>query len=144
MNFVIFKNDKILLERKPKGKWKVPGGHIESNETPLEALRREVEEELGIAVFFPNEKQWLDDIDDCSQLLTPVASLIHNTNGDSVLQEPHKNVVYVYTVETEDDPIAKEGQEIRWFDTNEFETKNDSIIEVARKIVLKSLESSYK
>jgi 8-oxo-dGTP diphosphatase len=35
------------------GRWDLPGGHIESNETPKRALGREMREELGIALAEP-------------------------------------------------------------------------------------------
>jgi 8-oxo-dGTP diphosphatase len=50
---VIEKEGKILIARRGKYdrlayKWEFPGGKIEPGETPQEALRRELHEELGI------------------------------------------------------------------------------------------------
>ena len=49
------KSGKILIAQRPEGKpgaglWEFPGGKIEAGEGPVEALRRELAEELGIIV----------------------------------------------------------------------------------------------
>jgi 8-oxo-dGTP diphosphatase len=62
-----FKNDKeyiLLTQRKVppyKGKWCLPGGHIEKNETAVEAVRREVREETGLD-YFPQFFNYFDEI----------------------------------------------------------------------------------
>ena len=50
---IIRKENKVLLGQRPPNKslaglWEFPGGKIELGESPEEALRRELEEELGI------------------------------------------------------------------------------------------------
>jgi len=50
---VIERDGQVLIGQRPAGhrhglKWEFPGGKIEPGEAPEEALRRELEEELGI------------------------------------------------------------------------------------------------
>jgi ADP-ribose pyrophosphatase YjhB (NUDIX family) len=47
----VFENNKILLVReKEDGKWSLPGGWADQNETPSESIEREIFEESGLIV----------------------------------------------------------------------------------------------
>ena len=58
---VLLKSDQsILLGQRPEGKpyagyWEFPGGKIETGETLLDALRRELQEEINVSVNDANE-----------------------------------------------------------------------------------------
>ncbi len=53
---VLIDQGRVLLARRAAnkriapGKWHLPGGHVESGESPEEALRREIREELGVRI----------------------------------------------------------------------------------------------
>lgn len=44
---IIHRNDSVLLVQDHRGKWEMPGGKIDFNESPEDAIRRELQEELG-------------------------------------------------------------------------------------------------
>jgi len=47
---VIYRKDgQVLFVRKRNAKWNLPGGRVEPDETPLQAARREMAEETGLA-----------------------------------------------------------------------------------------------
>ena len=57
---LIWKNGKILVCQRTRHqamplKWEFPGGKIEEGEQPRDALRRELDEELGIAAVVGDE-----------------------------------------------------------------------------------------
>ncbi len=57
---LIWENGKVLVCQRTRHqtmplKWEFPGGKIEEGEQPRDALRRELDEELGIAAVIGNE-----------------------------------------------------------------------------------------
>ena len=44
---LFYKDNKILFVKDTKGKWEMPSGKIELGETPEQAIKRELKEELG-------------------------------------------------------------------------------------------------
>ncbi|MEL6534648.1 MAG: (deoxy)nucleoside triphosphate pyrophosphohydrolase [Bacteroidota bacterium] len=52
---LLVRNTRYLLAKRPLGKhlaghWEFPGGKVQENESPAQALKRELQEELGILV----------------------------------------------------------------------------------------------
>lgn len=77
------------------GKWLPPGGHIEANEDPVQAVLREVREETGIAVEvlavtppFPHR--------DPPQLPPPATIGIYDLGPDAMSDGPHQHIDFVY------------------------------------------------
>jgi 8-oxo-dGTP diphosphatase len=57
---IIERENRILLAQRPAGKrlaglWEFPGGKVELDETPVQALHRELAEELGCEVIITRE-----------------------------------------------------------------------------------------
>ena len=58
---------RFLLAQRPPGKayagyWEFPGGKVEPDETPALALKRELQEELGINISSRFESSSIDEI----------------------------------------------------------------------------------
>lgn len=113
---------RLLLAKRPAGKtfanlWEFPGGKVESGETPEEALKRELFEELAIEI---NETD-LVPLNFASMqypdfhLLMPLWEL-RKWNGA---------------------PVAQEGQELAWVRAAELDNLNVPPADVALKEFMK-------
>ena len=110
--------DEVLLGKRMKGKslkgyWEFPGGKIEPNETPEEALLREFHEELGI------------EIGNCKKM-KPIS---YQYDQYDVLLIPFKIIDYV------GNPAGLEGQELIWCTTDQL--KEIEILPADRPLVKK-------
>jgi len=109
----------ILLAQRPDDKhqgglWEFPGGKVEPNEPVVEALARELDEELGIQLTHAQ----------------PLIRIPHHYPDKSVLLD-------VYTVDAfSGEPFGREGQPVRWvapadLQAYEFPAANKPIVTAA-------------
>lgn len=61
---IVDNQNRVLITQRPLhkaqgGRWEFPGGKVEPSETPVEALSRELEEEIGIIV---TQKAYLGEV----------------------------------------------------------------------------------
>ncbi len=103
---VIASDGRVLLTRRPEGKplagwWELPGGKVEAGEPPAEALRRELEEELG-----------------CASEIGAIEDVLHHVYEDNGLEV----VILVYRCALLGEPRAIEVAEVRWVPVAELAT----------------------
>lgn len=76
------------------GLWLPPGGHIEANEDPIQAVRREVLEETGIEVDVLGDPPI--DPSYPPQLAPPVTIGVYDVSRDSGTSTAHQHIDFVY------------------------------------------------
>lgn len=76
--FIVDADDRVLLvDHKALGVWICPGGHVELDEHPVAALRREVLEETGLAIHLLTKPPELPPADGVESLVPPDWFNIH-------------------------------------------------------------------
>jgi len=92
-------DNRVLIAQRPEGKsmaglWEFPGGKVQTGETPECALRRELEEELGIEV--------------CETCLAPFTFASHSYDEFHLLMP-------LFICRTwEGNPTPRESQKLAW------------------------------
>ncbi|MDQ7048579.1 MAG: (deoxy)nucleoside triphosphate pyrophosphohydrolase [Enterobacterales bacterium] len=114
---IIIKQHQVFIAKRAAdkpfgGMWEFPGGKIETNEVPLQALKREIKEELDIDIL--------------------EASLVQTT-CDQNASPPVKLQFYLVDV-YQGYPKGNEGQQVCWTDIEQlssfhFPPANQSIIQ---------------
>lgn len=114
----IITSDKVLLLFHPKlNKWLPPGGHLEENETPSEAARREVFEETGLEIeWILQENLWIDRWN-AKSIERPYLCLLENIppHGD---KPAHQHIDFIYLAKAVGGTLI-ESPLIRWFSLKE-------------------------
>jgi|SRR5579872_3296349 len=120
----IIHEQKVLLLYHPKfTKWLPPGGHLEANETPIEGVRREVEEETGLQIAFITDEHIWHAHANASSFERPYLCLLENVPAHKD-KPAHQHIDLIYLAR----PIG--GRELseqerdyplRWFSLDEVQ-----------------------
>ena len=114
--------DKVLLHWHSKVKaWLPPGGHIENNETPVEAVKRETFEETGIHIKLYNFNSSMSEIpfSDVKEITAPYTIILENINDPENGEHIHIDMIYFSEALKIGD--LKDG----WFWVNENDLKGN-------------------
>ena len=113
---------RVLITRRANdahqgGLWEFPGGKVEVGESVLEALDRELQEELGTAVLSSE----------------PLLEIRHDYSDKAVLLDIHR------VTEWRNEPRGLEGQPLAWvgiadLDDYEFPAANVAIVEKLKAV----------
>lgn len=96
---------RVLIAQRPPGKhlaggWEFPGGKLEPGEAPLDGLKRELREELGVEV----------------QAANPLIAYEHAYADRSVLLDLWRVARFI------GEPASLDGQALRWVRLDELDT----------------------
>ena len=125
----LIENQKVLLIYHPKlQKWLPPGGHIEPNETPAEAARREVLEETGFEIEFYLQENIFISHPNAKSIERPYYCLLENIpHYGNTPAHQHVDFIYVgkplHRIEqTEQAPKEASSSHLpyRWFSWKEL------------------------
>lgn len=117
---IVLKNGKILLGRRLKkgpfhGLWCTFGGFVEPNETPLQALTRELYEELGIEIVNPEPLTVIETVleDQLSRYkLQSHFFLVRNWEGEITNKSEHSQIRWFSRDELKDMPMGWVGRSV--------------------------------
>lgn len=133
--------DKVLLRHHEKySMWLGPGGHIELDEGPEEAVVREAKEETGLDIEIISEPQKKFD-DSSYDIAMPMVINRHFTD------QTHEHIDFMYAARTDSDSVSPaEGEEanpesFRWFSQDELENF-DQVSERVKYHALKAIQLS--
>ena len=114
--FFIVNDKKVLLVNHPRyGRWICPGGHIELDEDPEQALFREIAEETGLEVEILSPRLPVES-PGTKPILQPSYVDVHDANL------PHRHIGFVYFAAStsQNSELSDEHSEAKWFSREEL------------------------
>lgn len=131
VDVLVVHEDRVLLRKHDKYKvWLMVGGHVELDETPVEAALREVKEEVGLDIELIGNVADVSEGDGYRELLPPAFMNIHKIN------DSHQHISLMYFARALSTEIIEgEGEksdEIRWFTKEELDDPQYDIKETIR------------
>jgi 8-oxo-dGTP pyrophosphatase MutT (NUDIX family) len=135
----IVRDNKVLLHlHKKLGIWLPPGGHIELDEDPNQAVIREAKEETGLDIELLGEKKDYGNPPYHAKDLVPPRFLNRHFFDASHTHE-HVDMAFFARAPQGEPRPEEEGGIIRWFTKEQIEKNEEGIVEDVRTHALKAL-----
>ncbi len=117
----IIKDEKVLLHFHEKlQRWLPPGGHVEENETPVQAMFREVDEECGLDVELIQDEHFWIESEACDSFARPHLCLLENIPAYKEVPA-HQHMDFVYVGMPKVGSEVREGCGFKWFSLEDLE-----------------------
>jgi 8-oxo-dGTP pyrophosphatase MutT (NUDIX family) len=137
--YVVFEN-KVLLHLHPKtNKWMPPGGHIELEEDPNQAVLREAKEECGLDVTLVGNSHVTYEESEGERELIPPRFMNRHYYADS---KSHEHVDLVYFGRASTNELTSEALEngMQWLDKKAIEEDREGMLQRIRGYALTALK----
>ncbi|MGI9501666.1 MAG: NUDIX hydrolase [Geminicoccaceae bacterium] len=90
---VLRHGNKVVLLKNGRDEWELPGGRMESGETPEEAVTREVEEELGAVIQAGDLiDAWVYHVDDTDILILTYGATLESDPAAFAISDEHEGM----------------------------------------------------
>jgi 8-oxo-dGTP pyrophosphatase MutT (NUDIX family) len=99
----------LLIEHRKLGCWLYPGGHIDANEDPVQAVLREVAEETGLTCRIMAEDRFSHP--SATVLAAPFTICLQDIAGDAT-SEPHQHIDMIYALRAVSGQTAPQTGEV--------------------------------
>jgi len=134
---IIFEGKVLLMHHAKLDKWLFPGGHIDPNETPDDAAKREVKEETGLDIKLLNFSSILKSDGEIKKLALPFHANLHNV-GD----HDHYCLYYLASVKNPEFVKNEESKDLQWFTIEDLD-KIDNLLPIIKNLAVHALKIFY-
>ena len=112
--YILQQQQTLLLFHKKFNKWLPPGGHVEQDETPPQAAKREVKEETGLEIeFILQENVWID-YPHATSIERPYFCLLENIAAHQE-KAAHQHIDFIFLAKPLSSPLSLPAN-CEWFD----------------------------
>ena len=119
--YILNKNETLLIFHPKIQKWLPPGGHMEPNESPVEAVKREVKEEVGLDIELLQDECIVIDKWNARSFARPFLCLEEDI-PETKFEKAHKHIDFIYLANALNpkNALSSEDHPIKWFSFEEI------------------------